>query len=350
MIHAAIMAGGKGTRFWPLSRSKKPKQFLSILNNTPLLELTIQRLEGLVDRRNIWIIGSTLHHAELAYYKTLIPEEQILFEPVGKNTAPCIGWAAVEVLKKDPEATLIVLPADAYVPNPDQFRADLAVACETVAQTGNILTIGIQPTSPHTGYGYIEARDVHARVTPINAFREKPDLSTAERFLQQGNFYWNAGIFAARAKTFLTQIHQHLPETGKILDQIALLDKTATDHAEALSQLFHTFESISIDYGVMEKCTAIIQVVKAGFAWSDIGSWAALEPFWAQNHAANAADAQLLEIESSGNVVYSKKALVAMVDIHDLIIVDSDDALLILPKAQDQRIKEIVDRLPDALK
>ncbi len=342
MIHAVIMAGGKGTRFWPLSRECAPKQFLEILTQKTLLEETITRIRPYIKRNHTWVVTNKAHAIHLKAFSCYTSPDHILYEPTGKNTAASIGWAAIEILKQDPDGIMVVLPADHYITPSESFRKVLQHAARIVKQDNQLVTIGITPTNAHTGYGYIEVADNSAAVKRVLCFHEKPSIEQATGYLKKGSFYWNSGIFIWKASTILELINTHMPEHGKILQKISQL--TPPQHDE-LDALFSQFESISIDYGVMEHVSSQISLLSANFTWSDIGSWCALGDFLPQDIAHNASKNPLISLNSSDNLVYSSK-LVAFIDTHNMIVVDTPDAILILPKSSDQRIKELYDQLP----
>lgn len=347
MIYAVIMAGGKGTRFWPLSRKLRAKQYLNIVGKKSLLEQTILRLQPYISKQNTWIVGSVAQQRFLKASRAGVPIQNILFEPLGRNTAPCIGWATVELLKRDPDAVMVVLPADHIIKPAAELRRILKCAVACVKQHDGIVTIGIKPTSPHTGYGYIESQKPGQVVSEVKTFREKPDLKQAQQFIKTGRFYWNAGMFVFKAKTMMRLFEKHLPEQYKLLLQIQALKSKGRQYQQRLSELYAKMTSISIDYGIMEHLTQGQGfVVRADFEWSDIGSWTALVDYWHQDQNKNSINGRVLALDSSKNIVYSKKRLVALVDVHDLIVVDADDALLIIPKKSDQKIKALYDQLP----
>lgn len=348
MIHTIIMAGGKGTRFWPLSRAIKAKQFLKMIDQKPLIDLTLERLEGLVPIENRWIVGNAYQTPYLKQIPdTLIAYDHIFLETRGRNTAPCIAWAARHIYKQDPDAILIILPSDHWVSSTEGFQETLKKALP-LAEQGRLVTIGIPPTSPHTGYGYIEAETGPAE-GPLNvrSFTEKPDIDTATSYLQKGGFYWNAGMFVWKAKTILNQLAHFLPQNEPILDQIEQFNIQDIAH---IAPLYGELLSISIDYAVMEKAAAITSLIPASFSWSDVGNWRELEMLWEKDVHGNAISGEALLLNSHHNIIYSEKKLVTAIDIDHLIIVDTADALMILPKASDQKIKDLYQDLPPSMK
>ncbi len=343
MIHAVIMAGGKGTRFWPMSRASKPKQFLKIFGNRTLLDHTILRLSPLIPSENVLIVGNKTHGKFLVSTQKRFKGSQVLYEPCGRNTAACIGWAAIELLKKDPEAVMVVLPADHYIEPASAFRQVIKQATQIAQQEDRLVTIGIHPVFAHTGYGYIETAASHLPIKTVKSFCEKPDEKTAEKYLKTGRYYWNSGIFIWKASKILSLFETHLPAHFNLLKKIQKLE---TCDSEAFSQIFEQFENISIDYGIMEKVAQEIKMIPATFMWNDIGNWTSLETFWEKDEKKNAHLGNLVAVNSDHNLVYSEKRLVTLIDVNNLIVIDSEDALLILPKTSDQKIRQLYDQLP----
>ncbi|MFT5170833.1 MAG: mannose-1-phosphate guanylyltransferase [Candidatus Marinamargulisbacteria bacterium] len=350
MLHAVIMAGGKGTRFWPLSRSVKAKQFLNIIGEHSFLKQTVLRVNSLIPNDNIWVV-SNKHQKDYvdAEVGGMVPESQVLLEPMGRNTAPCIGWAAAEIVAKDPDATMVILPSDHFIKEDDKFCDTLRAAADEAIANQTLVTIGIPPESPHTGYGYIEAKNAHESVMNVTSFTEKPDIETAQAYLETGRYFWNSGIFVWQAKTILASMKKHLVKNYDILETIVGLPKDET-YSDKLDELYQTLTSISIDYGVMEHESENIRAIKSNFSWSDIGNWTSVEEFWKTPDNENAAKGKVVSLNSSGNIVYSKKRLVALVDVENYIIIDDEDALLVLPKTSDQKLRALYDVLPDSYK
>ncbi|RAP31713.1 mannose-1-phosphate guanylyltransferase [Candidatus Marinamargulisbacteria bacterium SCGC AG-343-D04] len=347
MLHIMIMAGGKGSRFWPKSRKSSPKQFLSIINNQALMDDTLDRIESLTLPQHRWILGNNEHAKQLIPYENRVPKENILKEPFGKNTAACIGWAAFEALKKDPDAICVILPADAWIHPTDLFQETLKKAVKEVEENNSVVTIGIPPTSPHTGYGYIEAKNSSPGiVTPIQRFVEKPNFNTAKAYVESGHYFWNAGIFVWKASKIVECLKEYLPNHFNIIESFTQKNIIQPDD---IAPYYEKLENISIDYAIMEKISDDIKLIPANFNWSDIGNWSALEQFLPKDTHNNAVKGQLIASNSSNNIVFSEKRSVALCNINDLIIVDSEDALLILPKESDQDIKKLYDKLDPKL-
>lgn len=345
--YAVIMAGGSGTRFWPASRRLRPKQLLPLGSDKPLLLDQVNRVAPICGLENVLIAtGAHLVDATLEAVPGLT-REQLLVEPVPRNTAPCLGWAAATVARTDPEAIIVALPADPYIRDEAAFRAALDTAIAK-ARTGTITTIGVQPTHAETGYGYIEARAGSADeqgVMEVARFVEKPDLERAKAFVAAGSFFWNAGMFFYRAGDMLRAIEAHLPE---LATGLAELDRAAAEgrEAEALANVFPRLPGISIDHGVMEKMTGLA-VVPGDFGWSDLGSWLSAYELAPRDAAENSAPATAVLIDASGNHVVDARTggderVIALVGVNDLVVVQTDDALLVMPRADSQRVRDVV--------
>ncbi len=333
MLHAVILAGGKGTRFWPLSRSRKGKQFLSIIGKESLLEQTIDRIKPLVKPQNIWIVGVKDQAKHFARIKKQYGCH-VLYEPVGRNTAASIGWVACEILNTDPDAVMVVLPSDHSVKGIPQFRHIIREA-EKQARKDKLVTIGIVPTFPHTGFGYIEVSNNKATPAQVLAFHEKPKHDVAQKYIQSGHYFWNSGMFVWKVDTFLKLLKKHLPKSYAILSNKA-----------KLKSRFAQLENISVDYAILEKSADSTVMFKADFEWNDLGSWLALKDFWPADSQRNITKGKKILLNSKNNIIFSNRRLVALIDVQDFIVVDHEDALLIVPKASDQKIKDLYGILP----
>ncbi len=353
-VYAVIMAGGAGTRFWPASRSLRPKQLLPLAGGASgseetLLAATVRRLSPLVTADRIFVV--TGEHLADATAKAVpgVPRAQILCEPAPRNTAPCIAWATATIARLDPEALVAVLPSDHFIGNEDEFRSVLDRALQTAA-TGRVTTVGILPTRPETGYGYIEVGDeidgVSTGARSVVRFVEKPDRARAETFLAGGRHVWNAGMFFFRASDMAQLVERHLPEiatgVGKI-DEAARAGK----ETEVLRSIFPTLPSISIDNGVMEKAAGLA-VVTGDFGWNDVGSWQSAWELGAPDAAGNALSAGAVAIDAKNNLVRTLgtgKKVVALVGVNDLVVVETEDALLVIPRERAQDVRLIVEAL-----
>jgi mannose-1-phosphate guanylyltransferase len=346
MIHAMIMAGGKGSRFWPMSRLKKAKQFLSILGDSPLLDYTINRIAPLIDNENCWLLANN-EQSQYLDAITSVQQNNILREPFGKNTAACIVWGAFEALKRDPEAILVNISADAWISNQKGFETTILKAIEEVRLHNSLVTIGIRPRSAHTGYGYIETSSKQGDVYSVKSFTEKPDAITAESYYKNEHYFWNAGIFVWKASRLLELINEHMPTHYKQLKKMT--DQTIKD-PNNVATYYSKLDPLSIDYGLLEKIGPQISLVPAEFEWDDIGSWSSLEPYLEKDAFQNAIRGKAITYDSHRNIIFSNKKLIALCHVNDCIIVDTDDALLIVPKKFDQDIKHLYNSVSDDYK
>ena len=345
MLHGVIMAGGSGTRFWPVSRARRPKQLLALVTERSLLEETILRLDGLVPQARIHILTNASYADQIRKLIPGVPSNQVVAEPCGRDTAACIGLAAALIVRSDPEAVLATLPADHVVRPKEAFQAALRCASQAIeAEPGALLTFGIPPTRPATGYGYIERGQELGRADGqaffrVDSFREKPDAATAERFLEQGQFLWNAGIFVFRARAMLDSIERHLPELSRRLPGVLeALDQTG----EIPLSLYSDLPKISVDYGVLERERDVV-VMTAQFDWDDVGSFAALERVVKGDAAGNRALGRLAALEAEENlVIASADHLVALIGVKDLVVVHTADATLVCHKQAAERVKDLV--------
>jgi mannose-1-phosphate guanylyltransferase len=351
-IYPVIMAGGSGTRFWPLSRRSRPKQFLSLAGDGPLLAATVGRLPPLAEPMRTYVVCGPQHSAAARRMLPSLPKENFIVEPCARNTAPCVGLAAIHVASRDPKGVIAMLPADHHIGRPEAFREALAAAAR-LAERGAIATIGIRPNRPETGYGYLEVGPripgagrgpKHLQPHKVERFVEKPDLVTAARYLADGGYLWNSGIFLFRSDVILEEIHRAMPVLGEQLDAIQRTVGTPT-YARTLRRVFPDCPSISIDYGVMEKSHRIA-VVPADFGWSDVGSFAALPDVRATDHLGNVAEGDALVIDGRDNVVLAgKKRPVALVGIDGVVVVDAGDAVLVCRRDRAQDVRKAVEEL-----
>jgi mannose-1-phosphate guanylyltransferase len=345
--YGLILAGGRGTRFWPKSRTRTPKQLLPFLSDRSLLQETVERLNPTIPPERIWILTNEHLRKEIRRQLPEVPSRQILAEPAARNTAPCLGLASRIVFDQDPRAVLGVFPADHHIGRPAAFRRLLKPAF-LAAEEGHLVTLGIPPRWPETGYGYLEfpseAQPGDARPWPLRSFREKPDAKTARRFLAAGRFYWNAGMFFWRAGVFLDALRRHLPRTAAIL--ASLPSFTHRGFTAALRKGFPLCEGISVDYAVMEKAGNVVGIPAGDIGWNDLGSWQAvyeLLPRDAQGNVARAAE--LLAAGSEGNYVEANGKLVALLGVRDLVIVEAPGVLLVADRARAQQVGDLVKKL-----
>lgn len=349
-MFAVIMAGGSGTRFWPVSRKSLPKQFLSISGKEPMVVETCARLKPLAgDDEMVLVLG----REHLAEAERLFDgrDVRMLAEPVGRNTAPCIGLGALYARFAGYGGAVAFLPADHYIGDPGAFVEGLRQAYE-IAESGGIVTLGIVPTRPETGYGYIHRAEKHPGAEGIEAYKvsafvEKPDLRTAEQYLESREYYWNGGIFVARPETILNEIRRHLPDLHKGLTRLE--NALGTDDFEKeIEEVYGALNSISFDYGIMEKTREPVFVLPCQCGWSDVGSWASLYEMRAEEHDedGNLSEGECLLIQCDGSFVSGRSGrLVACLGLRDCLVVDTPDALLVADRKQSQEIRRIVDEL-----
>lgn len=350
MRYAVIMAGGVGSRFWPSSRNAKPKQFLKLLGEKTMIQYTIDRIKPLIAAENILIVTNDQYVDLVREQLPEIPSDNIIGEPVAKNTAPCVAVAAAILHQRDPNATMVVLPADHYITNDDAFRGILEAGMIKAEEGANLVTIGITPHRPETGYGYIQTDEKHKEKAGdlscyrVKTFAEKPDLKTAISFLESGDFLWNSGMFIWNTSTILNQFKKHQPA---IFEEVEEFDKASgKDFRKALNDFYHAVTSISIDYGIMEKADTVY-VVPGEFGWSDVGSWLAVYELGDKDKNGNVIETdKALMVNSENCLVRSKSGkLVAMVGLHDICLVETDDSILVARLDRSQDVKNVIDQL-----
>jgi mannose-1-phosphate guanylyltransferase len=348
-VHAVILAGGSGTRFWPASRRSRPKQLLALAGSSDesLIAATVRRLRPLIAPADVWVATSTALLDATARALPDVPREHLLAEPVARNTAPPIGWAAAVIARSDPDGIVVVLPADHFIADEPGFLAVLQRAIRT-AEEGWLTTIGVSPTRPETGYGYIElGNPIHEGSYAVTHFVEKPDRGRAEGFCAGGRHLWNAGMFVFRARIMLQSIGRHLPVLAAGL---AALDAAAEagDEARVLGEVFPTFPSISIDHGVMEKADRVA-VVPGSFGWNDVGSWEVSWELARHDLDGNALPEGAVVIDAANNLVKDlstgKKRRFALLGVSDLVLVETDDAVLVMPRHRAQDVRAIVEAI-----
>ncbi len=349
-LYAVIMAGGIGSRFWPESRRARPKQFLKVLGDDTLIQKTVKRLDGLIPTDRCYVVTNAQHVEQTGEQLPEVPAENILAEPTGKNTAPCILYAAHKLLHRDPEAVMLVLPADHLIQQIERFHEVVRVAAEKAREQHALVTIGITPTHPATGYGYIQfdgtthhIENGELKALPVRTFAEKPDIETAERFLDSGDFLWNSGMFIWSADTIIGQIEKHLPDTAAAF--ASLTDAVDTEReAEAVRHAYESCTSISIDYGVMERADNVY-VVPGSFGWSDVGDWRAVYDLSPKDEHGNALAGNVIIRNSSRCLVESGDRLIVLVGMHDTVVVETEDAVLICNRDSTQQVKHVVEYL-----
>jgi mannose-1-phosphate guanylyltransferase len=357
--HAVILAGGRGTRFWPRSRTRTPKQLLNIGGKSTMLQQTVERLKALIPPDHIWSVTNAEQAASLRKQLPSAARKRVLTEPLGRNTAAAIALAAIHVRHVSKgDAVMAVLPADHYIAQPERYRKIAGAALEVARQKGRMVVLGIPPTRPETGFGYIESIAPPFSVNgfpvfPVRRFTEKPELAVAKEYVASGKYQWNAGMFFWRVSTFLGALQQFLPDTYKAVDALSKhIGKRS--YESQLKKIYPKLENISVDYAILEKAaadagasatTAKVFVIPAEVGWSDIGSWAAVYELLAKSRGENilAGDGQALD--SEGNFLWSPNKFVAAIGIRDLVVVETPDALLICPRERAQDVGKIVKSL-----
>jgi len=351
--HAFILAGGRGTRFWPLSTNERPKQFLDFTGEGSLLALTVSRLSPLVPPERQWILTASDLVDAAREAVPQVPAEQVIAEPAGRNTAPAIGLAAAILAARGEDPAFAVLPSDHLIQPGDAFRACLGRALDLAAAEPWLLTFGVRPSRPETGYGYIEAGEELAGqqgMRRVASFIEKPELARAEEFLSTGRHSWNSGMFCWRASTVLEGLAKHAVDIHKVVTGIAAAGAPGTrEFLSALDSRFATAPSISIDYALMEKAENVL-VADADFEWNDVGHWLAMRDLWPDAGGGNAARGELLALDASDNIVYGPDRLTALIGVHGHVVVSTGDVTLVCPAERAQDVKLALGKLaaPDA--
>lgn len=348
MNYAVIMAGGVGTRFWPMSRQETPKQFLKLFSDQTLLQQTVNRLNGFIQPENVMVITNNDYKKIVYEQLSEVNESYIIGEPVAKNTAPCIASAAAILLEDDPDAVMIVMPADHEIENINELLCVFESAVETAKCEDTLVTIGIKPNRPETGYGYIRREREQALsigdnpVYKVRNFTEKPDVEIAEQFLKSGDYLWNSGIFVWKAATIAKAFKNYLPDVYANMEKLMNSDRTRED----INEFYHACPSVSIDYGVMEKAESV-HVIPADFGWNDIGSWQAVHELSRKDKNKNTATSkETIFLDSSNNYVHSKSGkLITLVGVDNIAVVETDDAIMVLNLGKAQEVKSLVEIL-----
>ena len=341
-MQALILAGGSGTRFWPLSRQARPKQMLSMAGDKSLMQVTASRLSPLIEPRSIWVCTTRSLVDEVTSQLPEVPAEQVLAEPMGRNTAPAIAWAVSQMPKDVRAGVVAVLPADHYVADEATFRKALQTAAEIAAAEQRIMTLGIPPTRAETGYGYLELGEVldsETGLRQVQRFTEKPDSETAEEFFRSGNYFWNAGIFVFPGDILMHRVAELQPEIDQGL-------AAARDQPQLLAEIYRQLPSISIDHAIMEKLRDL-GTLALDCGWSDLGSWEALWELLDKDADGNVERGSAMAIESRDCLVYSDRGTVAVIGVEGLIVVKTADAVLVVPKARSQEVRRIIEELRD---
>ena len=348
---AVLLAGGRGTRFWPRSRTRTPKQLLNIIGGETMLRETVSRLEPIFDLRDFWVVTNIEQASAVRKQLPGVPAAHVLAEPVGRNTTAAIALAAIHLLHEHKDALITVLPSDSYVADAARYRQLVRAALDLARSPANLVVFGVPPTRPETGYGYIEAGAATARVGNIHAlavrrFTEKPALPAARRYVASGKYFWNAGIFFWRVSTFLDCLRRFLPTTHDALMRLAETIGTRK-YAAALRRIYPALENISVDYAIMEPAaragSAIrVSVIPATVGWSDIGSWSAVYDLLAAQRGANVSAGPSFTLDASGNYFWAPGKFVAAVGVQNLVLVETGDAILVCPRERAQDVGKIV--------
>ena len=340
--HVVIMAGGIGSRLWPVSTPSKPKQFIDMLGlGKTLIQLTAERFMPLCGPSGIWVVTSAGYVSDVRAQLPFVPENQILAEPVARSTAPCIAYACWKIMMKDPQANVVVTPSDAIVLKTEKFRDCIRKALEFTEKSGSIVTIGIHPSRPETGYGYIcsSVPETDA-VVKVDAFKEKPDAVTAQKYIDAGNYFWNAGIFVWNVSTIVNAFRVYQPAIAQIFEQLMPIYGSEQEQ-EAINRDFPKCENISVDYAIMEKVEEIF-VLPANFGWSDLGTWGSLHEHTPQDAYGNACIGKNISVYDTHNCMIhttqEKKVVIQGLD--GFIVAEKNDTLLICKLSEEQRIKQ----------
>jgi mannose-1-phosphate guanylyltransferase len=361
-VHAVILAGGRGTRFWPRSRTRTPKQLLNIIGKTTMLQQTVERLRSLIPPNHIWSVTNTEQARQVKKQLPAPARTHVLAEPLGRNTTAAIALAAIHVRHAAKgDALLAVLPADHYIAQPERYRQIVGAAFEFVRRPGRMVVLGILPTRPETGFGYVERGTMPvsvrgSQVFPVRHFTEKPALPVAKEYLASGNYYWNAGMFFWRVSTFLEALKAFLPRTYEGLEALsAHIGKRSYD--SQLKKIYPKLENISVDYAILEKAASggdgnstensRVFVIPAEIGWSDIGSWAAVYELLAKHPGENIFAGPGQTLDAEGNFLWSPGKFVAAIGVHNLVVVETPDAFLVCPRDRAQDVSKIVKSLEE---
>ncbi len=344
MIYAVIMAGGQGTRLWPQSREHKPKQLWEILNGKSMLQDTVDRVFPLISPQQILVITGEHLYYQIRDQLPQLPSHNLILEPLGRSTAPCVGLAALYI--NNPDACMVVLASDHVIQNKDEFRRILRIAVDVASEGENLVTFGIKPRGPETGFGYIQrGKEIRPEVYEVLLFTEKPDYPTAQRFIASGEYYWNSGMFVWKVSTLMTMIERYLPNLYQGLMKIKPAIGSP-DEQRVIAEVFEGLESISIDYGIMEKAETTY-IVPGDFGWNDVGSWAALQEVWGINQEGNTCKGNIITLDSHNNIVYNSDGLTALIGLENLIVVKVENIVLVCAQDHAQKVRDLVKKLKE---
>lgn len=349
--YGIIMAGGSGSRFWPLSRKDRPKQLLNLTGKDFMVNEAIERLHYTVDMSNIYIVTSATQKPLVAKVtRDKLKERSFIVEPAARSTAPCIGLAAVKILKQQGDGIMIITPSDAYIKDNTAFTRTVSYAVSAADKQDKLVTIGIAPTYPATGYGYIKFnKNEPEKAKHVLEFKEKPEKEIAEQYIKDGNYVWNSGMFVWRASTILEKYKEFAPDIYS--DLLKIYDAIGTPEEDAvINEVYPQIRAISVDFAIMEPAAAAgdVSVVYGDFGWNDIGTWDTFDVLYDEDENGNIVVGDSIIVDSKDNVIYGKKRVIATVGVENLVIVDTDDALLICKKDEAQKVKTVVESLEKA--
>lgn len=346
--YGVIMAGGGGTRFWPLSTKAEPKQFLNLSGRDILVNETIDRQSALIDKNDIFIVTNQSQAEKmLSCTGGRILKDHVLAEPAARNTAACIGYAAMEIIKKYGDGVMCIFAADHHIRDEREYTRVMGEAVRAVEETDALVTIGIRPTFPSTGYGYIRNSAIADKpYRRVEEFVEKPDQETAQSYLDEGCYAWNSGMFVWKASTILTYFAELLPDIYACLTKIGEAMGTPKER-EVIQRVYPTIPKISVDYGIMERAKGVL-MLEGDFGWSDVGSWDTLDAVRQKDEKGNIVSGQAQLLDTQNCVIYGKHKLIATIGVKDLVVVEGENAVLVCPVREAQRVKEIVERLAES--
>ena len=354
-VYGVIMAGGGGTRFWPWSRQERPKQILPIVSRRSMVWETVVRIRPFIPPERIFIVTARSQAEDLHREVPQIPKGNLLLEPLGRNTAPCLCLAALHIQKKTPEAVMVALPADHYIAERQGFLKTLRAAVNFATRQKFLITLGVRPTEPETGYGYIQKGETLGLVEgmPVfraKAFREKPTLSKARAYVGRGDYFWNSGMFIWQTGVFLEAAKEFLPRLYGAMRDLPN-DLETLRGGKALEKIYDRAQSVSVDYGIMEKAENVA-LMEAQFYWNDVGSWAALRKIWPKDNRGNAlaegkqaGRGKILAIDSSGCLIRGEEKLIAVIGLKDMVVVEAGNAILVCPKERSQDVRGVLGEL-----
>lgn len=347
-VYGVIMAGGGGTRFWPLSRQKTPKQLLNLTGNDQMVNEAIDRLSYVADKKNIFIVtNATQVPPMLTATEGRLRPDHILSEPAARNTAACIGYAAMEIVKKYGDGVMVITPSDHYIKDNAGFARILNSAVRAAEKTDKLITVGITPSFPSTGFGYIKFEGaVEGEAKPVVEFREKPDEETAKKYVESGVYAWNSGMFVWKASVILAKFQEYIPDIYADLEKIGSAMQTEAEEA-VIEEVYPNIRKISVDYAIMEPSASKgdVLVIPGEFGWNDVGSWDMMDVLHNQDAHGNVLVGDAVAVEVTNSVIYSSGRTVAVVGVNDLVVVETPDAVMVCPKSKAQDVKKIVDAL-----